>query len=101
VLAGLVAPHIFNSTYEYPILIVAALLGLPGAFAAERRDILRAAGATVAALAVLLMARLGFDPRSSGSLDLPIQIGLLALGTLMLLRRGRSRSPRWRCSPSR
>jgi predicted O-methyltransferase YrrM len=89
VLAGLVAPHIFNSTYEYPILIVAALLGLPGAFAAERRDILRAAGATVAALAVLLMARLGFDPRSSGSLDLPIQIGLLALGTLMLLRRDR------------
>ena len=29
--AGLLAPHIFNRTYEYPILIVAALLALPGA----------------------------------------------------------------------
>ena len=31
VFAGLLAPHLFNRTYEYPILIVAALLALPGA----------------------------------------------------------------------
>ena len=36
IFAGLLAPHLFNGTYEYPILIVAALLALPGALAADR-----------------------------------------------------------------
>ena len=31
--AGLVAPNVFNNIYEYPILIAAALLALPGVFA--------------------------------------------------------------------
>src|SRR5436853_1706938 len=31
VFAGLLAPHLFNYTYEYPILVTAALLALPGA----------------------------------------------------------------------
>ena len=34
--AGLIAPYVFSNIYEYPILIAAALLALPGAFAAER-----------------------------------------------------------------
>ncbi len=38
--AGLLAPHIFNRTYEYPILIVAALLALPGAFSGSVRSFL-------------------------------------------------------------
>ncbi len=32
--AGLLAPHIFNGTYEYPILTAAAVLALPGMFSA-------------------------------------------------------------------
>ena len=32
IFAGLIAPNVFNNTYEYPILIVAGLLLLPGIF---------------------------------------------------------------------
>ena len=38
--AGLLAPHIFNRTFEYPILIVAALLALPGALSGSVRSLL-------------------------------------------------------------
>ena len=37
VFAGLIAPNLFNNIYEYPILIAAALLVLPGMFAGGMR----------------------------------------------------------------
>jgi predicted O-methyltransferase YrrM len=48
VFAGLVAPNVFSNTYEYPILIVAALLALPGAFVAGWRRLALAGVAAVA-----------------------------------------------------
>ena len=36
IFAGLLAPHLFNRTYEYPILVIAALLALPGALSGSR-----------------------------------------------------------------
>src|SRR4051794_28034046 len=40
VFAGLLAPHLFNTTYEYPILVTAALLALPGALHGPLREFL-------------------------------------------------------------
>ena len=40
IFAGLLAPHLFNYTYEYPILVIAALLALPGALSGTVRDFL-------------------------------------------------------------
>src|SRR4030095_1010590 len=40
IFAGLLAPHLFNQTYEYPILVVAALFALPGALSGTIRDFL-------------------------------------------------------------
>src|ERR1700704_1045891 len=47
--AGLVAPHVFSNIFEYPILIAAALLALPGMFAGGRSAFLRQAGPVLAA----------------------------------------------------
>ena len=52
VFAGLVAPHLFNNTYEYPILIVAALSVLPGVFSGGVRRSIREAGPGLVAAAV-------------------------------------------------
>jgi hypothetical protein len=40
IFAGLLAPNIFNQTYEYPILLVAALFAMPGALAGSMRNFL-------------------------------------------------------------
>src|SRR6188472_4011873 len=40
IFAGLLAPHLFNTTYEYPILVTAALFALPGARHGRLRDFL-------------------------------------------------------------
>jgi hypothetical protein len=89
VFAGLVAPYVFTSTTEYPILIIAALLGLPGAFAVAPRERVRIAGLTLMALAALLLPRLALDLRSSDSLHVAVELGLIAVGALMLWRRER------------
>jgi hypothetical protein len=55
VFCSIVAPQIFNTVAEYPLLFVAGLVCLPGLWlrpdAGERRILLRIAGCTVAALA--------------------------------------------------
>ncbi|HEX4553053.1 MAG TPA: fused MFS/spermidine synthase [Xanthobacteraceae bacterium] len=63
--AGLIAPYVFNNIYEYPILIAAALLALPGMFAGGPSAFLRQAGPVLAAVAAVGVARM-----ASGS-DLP------------------------------
>ena len=55
--AGLAAPYVFNDIYEYPILIAAALLALPGTFAGGVRPFLRQAGPMLAAAAAVAVAR--------------------------------------------
>ncbi len=42
IFAGLIAPNVFNNTYEYPILIVAGLLLLPGMFGEKIRPLAEA-----------------------------------------------------------
>jgi hypothetical protein len=55
--AGLAAPYVFNDIYEYPILIAAALLALPGMFAGGVRPFLRHAGPVLVAAAAVAVAR--------------------------------------------
>ncbi len=54
IFAGLIAPAVFPDVFEYPILIVLALLCRPGAFAGGARPWLRG-GAVFAALVALAM----------------------------------------------
>jgi hypothetical protein len=86
--AALAAPKLFNGTYEYPILICAALLAAPGVFTTLRQFIGEAAAPlAVAALAVLL--RLGTDLRLSLAAEIPFQLALVAIAVVMLLQRRR------------
>ncbi|HEY2134960.1 MAG TPA: fused MFS/spermidine synthase [Xanthobacteraceae bacterium] len=55
--AGLVAPYVFDDIYEYPILIAAALLALPGMFAAGPSGFWRQAGPPLVAAAGVALAR--------------------------------------------
>ncbi len=86
IFAGLLAPHLFNTTYEYPILVTAALLALPGALHGPLRDFLwrvSPALAVVPLAALLYIA--GF--RIPGGLALTLQVVLVTLVALMLLQR--------------
>jgi predicted O-methyltransferase YrrM len=87
VFAGLLAPHLFNRTYEYPILVVAAVLALPGAFAGNARQFLRRIwpALAVATLALIHVFVAGFPVTARAAI--PIQIGLIALVAWMLVQR--------------
>src|SRR6185312_12732898 len=52
VFAGLIAPNIFNNIYEYPLLIVGALLVLTAPFAQGMRHFAREAAPPLIAAAV-------------------------------------------------
>jgi hypothetical protein len=88
VFAGLLAPHLFNYTYEYPILVAAALFAQPGALnGSVRAFLLRIwpALATAVLAGFLYFFVVGF--RLSGSLALTLQVMLVTLVGLMLLQR--------------
>jgi hypothetical protein len=87
--AALVAPKIFNGTYEYPILICAALLAAPGAFAAARRQFIGEAAAPLAVAAIAVILRVCTDVRLPLAAELPFQLALIAIAAVMLLQRRR------------
>ena len=89
IFAGLLAPHLFSNTYEYPILIAAALLALPGTFAEGWRGFLREAGPVLALAALAAAPRVLFDIQLPESANLPFQIGLILLVGLMMFYRKR------------
>lgn len=91
IFAGLIAPHVFNGIAEYPILVLAALLAMPGAFAGGSSRFLRQSGPglVLAALAATLM---WLHVRVPVNASLPIEIGLILLAGVMVLVR---RQPAW------
>jgi spermidine synthase len=89
IFAALIAPQLFSLVYEYPLLIVAALLALPGMLAVERRRILIEVCPILAVAAVALAARFWLDVEIPAAGAYAFQIGLVALAAAMMLQRHR------------
>ena len=89
IFAALVAPYIFNRIYEYPILLLAGLLVLPGMFAGGPRRFLTEAGPILALSVLAIAAQLVLDIRLPEAAKLPFQVALVALVAVMLLQRHR------------
>jgi spermidine synthase len=87
IFAGLLAPAVFNRTYEYPILVVAALFALPGAFTGTSAQFLRRIWPALAVAALALVLPFVLDVRLPAEAMLPFQIVLVALVGWMLLQR--------------
>lgn len=82
--AGLAAPYLFNNIYEYPLLIVAALLVLPGFFSGGPHHFIREAAPGLAAAALTLLLWLIMDARLPLSAEKPMQVALVAVAAFML-----------------
>ena len=89
VFAALIAPKLFTLVYEYPILIVAALLALPGMLAAGRKRILIECGPALAIAILAIWTRFRLDVSFPVWTATWFQIALVALAALMLLQRHR------------
>ena len=103
VFAGIAAPHLFNYTYEYPILIVAALAVLPGLFAGGARHFVREAAPGLIAAAIALALWLVISARLPLAAEKPMQVALVVLAALMLFqakRPARFREPCRICVPA-
>jgi hypothetical protein len=87
--AALIAPNIFNGVYEYPILICAALLALPGAITSTPREFIREAGVPLALAVIVALLRLGTDLRLPLTAELPFQLVPVTIAALMLVWRRR------------
>ena len=87
IFAGLLAPYLFNRTYEYPILVIAALLALPGALNHSARDFLRRIWPALAVATAAIVLPFVADIRLSERAVIPFQVALVALVGLMLLVR--------------
>jgi hypothetical protein len=87
VCAGLIAPNVFNNTYEYPILLAAALLVLPGMFKGGWQLFLRDAGPWLFVTSAIMLIGTAIDIRALLADVLPVQafaILLVALVAVML-----------------
>ncbi len=85
--AGLFAPYAFDNIYEYPILIAAALLALPGVFSAGASTFLRQAGPVLAAAAAVAVARMAYGGALPDFTDVACKIATVFLVILIFLRR--------------
>jgi hypothetical protein len=90
IFAALIAPHIFSRISEYPILIVAAVLVLPGVWSGRMRRLLIEAGPALLIGGVVVAAKVAFNVRLPESAMLPLQVVLVFLVALMLLQRRRT-----------
>lgn len=86
--AGLLAPQIFNGNYEYPILIAAALLCMPGFFTGPRKGAMEALP-WLALSAGLVLVWWFTRLKLPATLELPFQIASALLAAAMLLQRHR------------
>ncbi len=89
VFAALIAPYLFSRIYEYPILIAAAVLVLPGMFTGGWRRFLLDATPFLALAAMALAIALVFELRLPAAAELPMQLALVGFAALMLLQRHR------------
>ncbi len=85
VFTGLIAPNVFSTTTEYPILVAAAVLALPATFSQGFRRALFSAAPPLA-LALILFALHSFTSlRVSGEWMIVFQVILISIAALILL----------------
>jgi len=87
--AALVAPHIFPLVYEYPILIVAALLVLLGSSEPSFAHFIREAAPPLILALLAAVAGLVLHIELPGEAELPFQVALVALAAVILMQRSR------------
>src|SRR4029077_20764393 len=86
VFAGLVAPNVFNNTYEYPILLAAALLMLPGMFDGGWHRFLTDSGPGLIASVLIAVTGIAFDMRSLVGEAITSQVfGVFLVGLVALM----------------
>ena len=88
VFAALIAPNVFSGTYEYPILIAASLLIIPGTLE-NRHRFLRDAGPPILIALAIIIAHLRYDVRLPMATEIMFEAVLVGLAALMLLYRKR------------
>jgi spermidine synthase len=89
IFAGLIAPNIFSSTYEYPILLGVALLVLPGMFEGGWQRFMNTAGPPLIAATILAALGIAQDLQRALGIQLPHSVSvaiLFGLTAAMLLR---------------
>ena len=91
VFAGLIAPNVFNNIYEYPILIAAALLAMPGMFTGGPRVFVREAAPPLIVAGGVIALRMLFDVRLPVGAELIIEVLLVMIAGLMLIQAQRPR----------
>ena len=85
--AGLAAPHMFNTIAEYPLLLVATLIGRPGLLEAGR-EAWKRDGLPIFALGALVLAPgLIFDGGLQGDQVMLFLYALLILSLLMMIQK--------------
>jgi hypothetical protein len=89
IFAALIAPLVFNRIYEFPILLLAGLLVLPGMFAGGARRFLAEAGPVLAVAVLVIAVDLVFGIRLPAGAELPFQVVLVAFVAFMLFQRHR------------
>ena len=87
IFTGLIAPNIFSNTTEYPILIAASVLALPGAFAGGIAATLRSAAPPLCAAAVAFALHFATSWRVPADATIGFQALLIALAVVMLLQK--------------
>lgn len=84
IFAGLLAPHLFNNIYEYPLLICAALALLPGTFAGGIRSASRQMWIPLALAVAAVIARYGFDLKLPHDAEQQLRLILIAIAAAAL-----------------
>ena len=87
IFAGLAAPTLFNNIYEYPILIAAALLAVPGAFAGGRSGFVRQVAPALTVAAAVAVARIAIGSELPDAADVACKIVTVLLVAFIMLRR--------------
>jgi hypothetical protein len=84
IFSGLAAPYVFPDVWEYPILIVLALLCRPGAFDGGRRRWTRGAAVFAGLIAVLLLPYLS-GYQIPGGMAVAWKIGLVVVAAYIMV----------------
>jgi hypothetical protein len=87
IFAGLIAPNLFSNTWEYPVLVMAAVLMLPGAFTKGVRGFLREAALPLGLAAVLTALVFLSHLRLPSGTEMVFQLSLAGLTGLMIWKR--------------